>query len=198
MDLRYKCLQCGGCCSLKEDSVKKRIPLYPDEVDSLIKIAEEKNLSLRVIEDLVFPDILNKTILVITYRIILKNQNNRCPFYKDELGCSIHDKKPLACQAYPLSLKQIDAFNFQISIDPLCNYVKKNYNTLKLIDINDLRKVFGAEYKKAKNHLNRNKSIIIKIKELENFGKIKIGRNLKIENFNKYLKEWKRVDLYVE
>jgi hypothetical protein len=61
-----------------------------------------------------------------------------------------------------------------------------------------LRKVFGEEFIKAKNHLNRNKSIIIKIKELENLGKIKIGRNLKIEQFNKYLKEWKRVDLYVE
>jgi Fe-S-cluster containining protein len=198
MDLRYNCLRCGGCCSLQEDSMTKRIPLYPDEVDSLIKIAEERNINFRVIEDLVFPDILNRTILVITYRIILKNQKNRCPFYEDELGCSIHNKKPLACQAYPLSLKQIDAFNFQISIDPLCNYVKKNYNKLKLIDLKDLRKVFGEEYKKAKNHLNRNKSIIIKIKELENFGKIKIGRNLKIENFNKYLKEWKRVDLYVE
>jgi hypothetical protein len=62
MDLRYNCLQCGGCCSLYEDSIKKRIPLYPDEVDSLIKIAKEKSINLKVIEDLVFPDILNRTI----------------------------------------------------------------------------------------------------------------------------------------
>jgi Fe-S-cluster containining protein len=191
-------MQCGDCCSIKDSSIKKRIPVYPEEVDHLIKIAKKRNLDFRVMEDLIFPDVLNKKILVITYKIILKNQNNRCPFYENKLGCTIHKQKPLACQSYPLALKQIDAFNFQISIDPLCNFVKKKYDFLENLDLSELKLVFKEEYEKAKKHLNKNKRIIIKIRELEHFNKIKIGRQIKLKNFNKYLREWDREDFYVK
>ena len=98
-DLRYSCMKCGICCYEIEGPETKRIPLYPEEVNRLIEIAKEKNLNFNVIEDLVFPDILNRKIIVITYKIIL-NSNGHCPFYEEKEGCIIQDAKPLACSAY--------------------------------------------------------------------------------------------------
>ncbi|MHA1757125.1 MAG: YkgJ family cysteine cluster protein, partial [Promethearchaeota archaeon] len=131
-DLKYKCMKCGTCChEIPQCPGAKRIPLYPEEVNKLIKIAKERNIDFKVIEDLVFPDVLNKKILVITYKIILDNETKGCPFYDESFGCTIHEIKPLACQAYPLSLKTIDAFNLEITIDPLCNFVIANREELK-------------------------------------------------------------------
>ena len=141
-NLKYKCIKCGVCCFEIPGAYQKRIPLYPEEVEKLIEIAKERGTKFQVIEDLVFPDILNKNILVITYKIKLDNENKCCPFYETDKGCTIQDIKPLACKAYPLSLKQEDAFHFQISIDPLCNYVLENYEILKDIDLNKIKIIF--------------------------------------------------------
>lgn len=191
-------MKCGTCCHEIEGNYKKRIPLYPEEVDSLIIKAEERSIPLRVIEDLVFPDILNKKILVVTYKFDLNNDSKGCPFYFKEIGCLVHKMKPLACQSYPLALKQIDAFNFQISIDPLCNFVIKYYNQLKKADLELLKSIFYEEYPKAMAHLNKNKKIMLKIKKLEFKNKIKIARQISIEDFNRYLNEWERQEIRVE
>ncbi|MFW9952741.1 MAG: YkgJ family cysteine cluster protein, partial [Candidatus Thorarchaeota archaeon] len=111
--LKYKCMRCGTCCSIPKDNngnYLKRIPLYPEEVSNLIEIAQKRNLALKVKEDLVFPDILNKKIIVLTYRFIL-DDSGYCIFHDINLGCTIQENKPLSCQAYPLALKIIDAFN---------------------------------------------------------------------------------------
>ncbi|MFW9936551.1 MAG: YkgJ family cysteine cluster protein [Candidatus Thorarchaeota archaeon] len=191
-------MKCGTCCYEIEGEYKKRIPLYPEEVDKLIIEAEEKSIPMRVIEDLVFPDILNKKILVITYKFDLNNDSKCCPFYFKDIGCVIHEIKPLACQAYPLALKQIDAFNFQISIDPLCNFVLKYYDTLKNADIHLLKNIFYKEYPKAMAHLNKNKKIMLKMKKLEFKKKIKIAEQISIQDFNRYLNEWEREEITVE
>lgn len=196
-ELHYHCQKCGTCCHELPGDYKKRIPLYPDEVDTLISIAKERNIPFKVIEDLVFPDILNKKILVITYKIRLDNESHGCPFYNKDQGCTVHDMKPFACQAYPLALKQIDAFNFQISIDPLCNFVIKYYDQLKNTDLEIIKKIFQEEYSKAMAHLNKNKKIMLKIKKLEYLNKIKIAREVRIDEFNSYLSEWEREEIIV-
>jgi len=190
-------MKCGTCCHEIEGEYKKRIPLYPEEVDKLIIKAEERSIPMRVIEDLVFPDVLNKKILVITYKFDLDNDSKSCPFYYNDIGCAVHEIKPLACQTYPLALKQIDAFNFQISIDPLCNFVLKYYDHLKNADLDLLKSIFYKEYPKAIAHLNKNKKIMLKIKKLEFKNKIKIAEQISIEDFNKYLKEWEREEIKV-
>ncbi|MBY8982703.1 MAG: YkgJ family cysteine cluster protein [Candidatus Lokiarchaeota archaeon] len=195
--LEYKCMKCGICCFEVPGDYQKRIPLYPEEVEKLIEIAKERNIKFHVIEDLVFPDILNSKILVITYKIRLDNKNECCPFYLKEKGCTIQEVKPLACKAYPLSLKQEDAFNFQINIDPLCNFVLKNYNKLKNINWNQIKTIFQEEYKNAEIHLNKNKKLILKIKQLEYLKKIKISREITLKDFNNYLKNWERVEIKV-
>ena len=107
-ELKYTCMKCGTCCHEVPGDYVKRIPLYPDEADILIEVAKERSVPFLIIEDLVFPDIKNQKILVVTYRIRLDNETQGCPFYDKNKGCTVHDVKPLACQAYPLALKQID------------------------------------------------------------------------------------------
>jgi Fe-S-cluster containining protein len=192
-ELYYDCQKCGTCCH--EIEFKKRIPLYPEEADKLIEIAKERGVAFKVIEDLVFPDILNKKILVVTYKIRLDNETHGCPFYNIKKGCTVHDVKPLACKAYPLALKQLDAFNFEISIDPLCNFVDGNYDQIKKADFSRIKEIFRNEYPSAQEHLKKNKKLMVKIKKLEYQNKIKISREILLNEFNEYLQEWDRVEL---
>jgi len=192
-------MKCGTCCHESiETRGLKRIPLYPEEVDNLIRIAKKKNINFTVIEDLVFPDIKNQKILVITYKINLENSGYSCPFFDRVKGCIIHKIKPLSCQAYPLALKRIDAFNFQISIDPLCNFVADNYEELKNIDKKQLEEIFLEEFPKAHKFYLKNKKLQLKIKQLEYQKKIKIPRQITLEKFNEYLKEWDRKEINVK
>jgi Fe-S-cluster containining protein len=194
-EFKYKCEQCGLCCYDVEGSYNKRIPLYIEEVDRLVEIAKKCNISFQVIEDLVFPDIKNKKILVLTYRILLNNSKKRCPFYEEDIGCSIHDSKPISCQAYPLSIKQEDAFHFNISIDPSCTFINKHYDSIKNRNKQEIENIFKQEYQNAEKHLRKNKSLILKIKDLEYGGKIKIARKISINEFEHYLKKWDREEI---
>ena len=183
MSVKYTCQKCGTCCHEvegKELGYVKRIPLY------------------RVIEDLVFPDVENRKIYVVTYRILLDNENHCCPFYNQNKGCTVHNIKPLACQSYPLALKHIDAFNFQITIDPLCNFVVAEYNLLKEADLEKLKDIFEYEFPKAEKFYRKNKKLMLKIRQLEFEKKIKISRQITVDDFNQALKEWDRIEITVK
>ncbi|MFX1280337.1 MAG: YkgJ family cysteine cluster protein [Promethearchaeota archaeon] len=196
--LEYKCQLCGTCCHEVPGDYVKRIPIYPDEADRLIEIAKERDVDFKIIEDLVFPDIINEKILVLTYRIRLDNESKGCPFYNKSKGCTIQDVKPMACQAYPLALKREDAFNFAISIDPLCNFVIKNYDLLKIADLEGLKTIFKEEYPKAETFYRKNKKLMFKIRELEVTNQIKIPQEISIEEFSTYLKQWERKEITVK
>ncbi len=198
MSIRYKCKKCGTCCHEVSGEYMKRIPIYPDEVDKLITIAMEQGIEFKIIEDLIFPDLKNKEILILTYRIRLDNENQACPFYKDIEGCTIQEIKPLACQAYPLGLKQVDAFNFEISIDPLCNFVLQYYYDLKSLNLEKIKENFKEEYPKAEKFYKKNKKLIFKIRKLEAMKKIIIPRQISLDEFNNYLRNWKRKDSVVK
>ena len=200
MNLKYTCMKCGTCCHEVEENetgYKKRIPLYPEEVDRLIELSKKQEINFKVIEDLVFPDILNKNILVLTFKICLDNPKACCPFYDDVKGCTIHESKPLACQAYPLALKRIDSFKLELSIDPLCNFVDKEYNKLKNADLNTIKEIFETEYPNVEKFYRKNKKLILKIRKLEFENKIKIVREISIDDFNKALREWDRIEIRV-
>ncbi|MFX1590550.1 MAG: YkgJ family cysteine cluster protein, partial [Promethearchaeota archaeon] len=194
---QYKCRLCGTCCHEVPGDYVKRIPIYPDEAEILIKVAKERNVEFKIIEDLVFPDFKNEKILILTYRIRLDNESKGCPFYNIQKGCTVHDFKPLACQSYPLALKQIDAFNFEISIDPLCNFVIENYNELESLDLPKLKEIFKDEYPKAEKFYRKNKKLMLKIRKLETLKKIEIPREISIENFNACLQYWSREEIIV-
>ncbi|MHA1338650.1 MAG: YkgJ family cysteine cluster protein [Promethearchaeota archaeon] len=199
MEFKFRCLMCGRCChevsGTKDDPTYKRIPLYPEEAVRLEKLAEKHNITLHLIEDVVFPDIKNEKILVLTWRILLDNKEKVCPFHSNDKGCIIQDQKPLACLAYPLSLQTIDAFNTQIQIDPLCKFTIENYDVLKNINAKKLKQIYDLEYPRAQKMLNRNKKAILKIRILEQKGKIQIPKEIDCSDFNKYLKEWDRIEI---
>ncbi|MFW9773266.1 MAG: YkgJ family cysteine cluster protein [Candidatus Thorarchaeota archaeon] len=197
-DLEYKCWMCGTCCHEVPGDYVKRIPLYPDEADVLIEIAKSRQVDFLILEDLVFPDTKNERILVLTYRIRLDNETQGCPFYNKTEGCTVQDVKPLACQAYPLALKQIDAFNFEISIDPLCNFVIENYNKLENVNMESLQQIFKEEYPKAERFYQKNKKLMFKIRKLEVTNEISIPREISLEDFNSYLKTWERFEIRVK
>jgi Fe-S-cluster containining protein len=198
MFLKYQCRKCGICCHEVPGDYVKRIPIYPDEADKLIEIAKTRNIKFKIIEDLVFPDIKNKRILIITYRIRLDNENQGCPFYNAPNGCTVHQSKPLACQAYPLALKRVDAFNFEISIDPLCNFVIENYHLLQNLELQNLKEIFKEEYPKAEKFYKKNKKLIFKIRKLEAAKEIIIPREISLQEFNLYLQNWERKDISVK
>ena len=189
---------CGTCCHEVPGDYIKRIPIYPEEADNLINIAKEREIKFRIIEDLIFPDIINKKILVLTYRIRLDNKSRECPFYDKKNGCTVHNLKPLACQAYPLALKQIDAFNFEITIDPLCNFVINNYKQLETTGLIKIKAIFQEEYPKAEIFYRKNKRIMFKIRELEVTKKINIPHDISLESYNEYLKKWDRIEIRVK
>lgn len=208
MELIYNCLRCGKCChEVPEEEIEdefrekvpdkafKRIPLFAEEADRLEKYAKEKNIDLHLIEDLVFPDIKNQKIIVLTYRIMLDNAEKVCPFYEANTGCRINEDKPLACKAYPLALKTEDAFNMKITIDPLCNFTIDNRLNLEKIDYKNLLKIYQQEFGLAKNLLIRSKQAIIQLMEKQNTGEIVIPQKIDPLEYNKYLKEWDRVIL---
>ena len=196
--LEYKCMMCGTCCHEIPEDYVKRIPIYPEEADNLIEVAKERQVEFKIIEDLIFPDMKNKKILVLTYRIRLDNETQGCPFYNKNIGCTVHNIKPLACQAYPLALKQIDAFNFEISIDLFCNFVINNNDELETTDLTKLKMIFREEYPKAEIFYRKNKRIMFKIRELEVTNKITIPREITLDNFNEYLKKWDRQEIRVK
>jgi Fe-S-cluster containining protein len=189
---------CGTCCHEVPGEYVKRIPIYPEEADQLIDVAKQREVDFKIIEDLIFPDTKNKKILVLTYRIRLDNDSQGCPFYNKTIGCTVHNIKPMACQAYPLALKQIDAFNFEISIDPLCNFVINNYEQLETTELQKLKTIFQEEFPKAETFYRKNKRVMFKIRELEVTNKITIPREITIDHFNEYLKQWDREEIRVE
>jgi Fe-S-cluster containining protein len=201
MSLKYNCWKCGLCCHEIENSdngSKKRIPLFPDEADRLMKLAEEKNITFKIIEDLVFPDILNKKIIILTWKVLMDNPEKCCPFYVPNKGCSIHKEKPLACKAFPLALERIDSFNIELSVDLLCKFVSSKYEQLKRADMDKLKEIFESEYPHVEELHKKNKKLILKIRKLEYENKIKIAREITLTDLNKALNEWERIEIKVK
>jgi Fe-S-cluster containining protein len=208
--LHFQCLRCGKCCHevpkedldeeerAKTDDSKsyKRIPVFADEADRLEKLAQERNVPLRLIEDLVFPDTKNKKILVLTYRILLDNPKKVCPFYEENKGCSINEFKPLACRAYPLALKTEDAFNTRMNIDPLCLFTEQNREVLEKITANQLKKIYGADFILAMGLLKRSKQAIMTLMERQQLGQVEIPIKIDAKDYDRYLKEWDREILF--
>jgi Fe-S-cluster containining protein len=195
-DLKFRCLKCGRCChevqGSPDDPTYKRIPLYPEEADRLERLAKERNIPLKMIEDLVFPDDKNHKILVLTYRIMLDNEEQVCPFHVPGMGCSIHDQKPLACRSYPLALKTEDAFNMKINIDPLCKFTTVNQEIIEHLTFDKFKQIYDEEFEYAKKHLSRNKQLILHLNIKEREGLIHIPREIDNADFDRYLKEWDR------
>ncbi|MHA1733859.1 MAG: YkgJ family cysteine cluster protein [Promethearchaeota archaeon] len=191
--IKFTCLRCGACC---QDL--PRIPVFPDEADRLVEIAKARNIELHLVEDLVFPDVKNRQILVITYRIMFDNPDKVCPFFvKGESSCSVHPDRPLSCRAYPLAIKTEDAFHQKIEIGSFCTYTQKYREKLEGITAEEVEAVFGPLVGDARRLLNRNNEIRAKIRFLSERGEIEIPPEISGADFDEALKEWPREEVRV-
>ena len=192
---KFECLKCGKCCHEYEfatDLNIKRIPVFPEELEVLEDYARENDINIKFIEDVVFPDRVSRKILVITYKIILEGATKVCPFFDEKRGCLVNEIKPIACRAYPLAQKKIDAFNESIEIDPYCEFVSKFEEIIKNMSSNDLKEFFHDEFLESQRLMRKNQDIILKIREFTFQGKLDIPDKISPEEFDTCLKKWER------
>ncbi len=191
---QFACLRCGACC---QDL--PRIPIFPEEADRLVEIAQARDIPLHLVEDLVFPDAKNNRILVVTYRIMFDNPDKVCPFFeKRSVACKIHPDRPLSCRAYPLAIKTEDAFHSTIEIGSFCTFTQKYHDDLARLSASDVEILFTELFPNARALLNRNNEIRAKIRYLTQKGEIDIPAEISGEDFDRALKEWPRAELRLE
>lgn len=192
----FTCKKCGSCCHeypFASEINFKRIPVFPSELEPLEAHADKHDIDVKFLEDVIVPDMVNQKIIVITYRIILDGENGSCPFYDRKIGCTVDAFKPLACKAYPLAQKRVDAFTRSIEIDPYCCFIEENELKVKNMDENILKEYFKKEFHNSKRLMERNKKIMLKLRMLASRGKIAYPSEVKGEKYDKWLKQWERV-----
>lgn len=210
--MHFECNGCATpCCALRNSEEEKKIMLFPEEVAFL----ETQAIALgkdhfAVIEDLVFPDTLNKKILVGAYRLYLEvHPQLSCDFmHLDTHYCQIHEvlgmeQKPLVCKAYPIAIKTVDATTKEYFLDTGCPFIEehvdayinmKEMTTVPEIDA-FLRENFQDEFLAANQIVNRLAWIPLRLRQLEQEGKILVPDKFSAEEWTDALANWERVDL---
>ncbi len=197
--MKFACKKCGSCCHEYEfagnDEVK-RIPVFPDELTPLENYALEHGVAIKFLEDVVFPDMKNEKIVVITYKIVLEGKDKACPFFKEGKGCMVNEIKPIACKAYPLAQKRQDAFHVSMDIDPYCKFIEDQGEFFKNIDPEEVKNAFDQDFTYSRLLMDKNQGIILKLKELELRGRISIPTSIDKQVLDKALKSWDREYLH--
>ena len=197
--MEFTCLSCGTCCHEYEfaDAMSiKRIPVFIDELENLEVYATEHDIKIKFLEDVVFPDINNEKIIVITYKIVLEGDERCCPFFSSEIGCQVNTFKPLACKAYPIAQKKVDAYHVSIDLDPYCKFVENHDEEARHLSEKEIETAFPSEYQESKRLMEKNQHIILKIKQLTHQGRINIPETVTPEDLDAWLLSWDR--LYLE
>ena len=211
--MKFVCQGCATpCCALREGEEKK-IMLFPEEVAFLERQAVDLNQRLAVLEDLVFPDVKNRIILVASYRLYLEMLPSKaCGFMRPENHwCQIQEllgfeQKPLVCQAYPIAIKIVDATTREYFLDTGCPFIEENviaYERMKdlktVAEVEGfLRENFPAEFRAANQIVNRLAWIPLRLRQLEQEGKIRVPDEFSPEEWAEALPSWDRVDLIPE
>jgi len=206
----FTCTRCGLCCHYPpppapgETPVEKKICVYPEEARVLERIAGERGVSLRLLEDLVMPDVQNKHILVGRYQI-LPDERNACPFYAEDpdpvmpgkmlAQCSIHADRPLACRAYPLAVRRLDSFTQKFFIDPECPAIQSQLAAFKNIKPEEITVTFPVEKSWAVKQDAREQAVFLEVRGLMQRGKVCITENFTPAEYESALRDWERTDI---
>lgn len=191
----FTCFKCGTCCheyEFADEMSIKRIPIFIDELDNLEKFASEYDIKIKFLEDVVFPDLKNEKIIVITYKIVLEGQERCCPFFSTDVGCQVNTFKPLACKAYPVAQKKDDAYHIIIDLDPYCKFIENHEKKIRNYSEKEIEESFTSEYRDSKRLMEKNQQIILKIKQLTYQGNINIPETVNPEDLDAWLQTWDR------
>jgi Fe-S-cluster containining protein len=206
----FKCKRCGLCCHYPpppapgDVPVEKKISVYPEEARVLERIAGEQGVQLRLLEDLVMPDVQNKHILVGRYQI-LPDERNACPFYAEDPApaipgkhlarCTIHAERPLACRAYPLAVRRLDSFTQKFFIDPDCPAIQAQLTAFKGIKPDEVTMAFPTEKAWAQKQDAREQAAFLEVRCLVQQGKARIPENFPNAEYEAALRDWDRADI---
>nr|MDO8083688.1 YkgJ family cysteine cluster protein [Candidatus Sigynarchaeum springense] len=188
-------MRCGSCCheyEFADGTNFKRIPIFPEELDELEAFAKDKGILIKFLEDVVFPDTKNKRIIVVTYRIVLEGLDKCCPFFQVSVGCMVNKIKPLACKAYPLAQKKIDAYTQEMYLDPYCRFIECNESRVRKAATENIKTLFGSELDFSTRLMKKNQEIILKIKQLTVEGKILIPDKVSTSDLDVWFRTWDR------
>lgn len=194
--MKFECLRCGSCCheyEFADGANIKRIPIFPEELDELEAFAREKSIKIKFLEDVVFPETKHKKIIVVTYKVVLEGVEKCCPFFQESTGCMVNRIKPLACKAYPLAQKKVDAYSQELNIDPYCRFIEKHEAQCRQANIEVIKNMFDSELDFSGRLMKKNQEIILKIKQLTVEGKILIPDTVSLEELDTWLRTWDRV-----
>lgn len=204
--VKFKCLGCGICCKNitqtnedGEEIVSKKIPIYPEEADRLEAIADLRKVDdLKIVEDFVFADKKTQKILVVRYKYMLK-EGEYCVFSDPNTRkCTIYENRPLVCRGYPIAMRDIDAFNTEIIVDPDCPGVQQLLREIKQLTIKELKECFPDEVHWAKKTFEREKRSIEILKQMEHTKEICLEDKFTFEEFNNALKDWERTIIQID
>ncbi len=193
--MKFECLRCGSCCheyEFADGTNFKRIPVFPEELDGLESFAKENGTQIKFLEDVVFPDTKNKKIIVVTYRIVLEGAERCCPFFQAPMGCMVNKIKPLACKAYPLAQKKIDAYTQEMYLDPYCRFIEGHEAQVRIAAKENIKTLFDSELEFSARLMEKNQEIILKIKQLTVEGKILIPDKVSAGDLDFWLRTWDR------
>ncbi|MBN2151679.1 MAG: hypothetical protein JW839_09550 [Candidatus Lokiarchaeota archaeon] len=208
--MHFKCNGCATPCCATREGEDKKIMLFPEEVAFLEHQAVELARPFAVLEDMIFPDIKNRVILVGSYRIYLEMlPSNACGFMRQENHwCMIQEllgleQKPLVCQAYPIAIKTVDATTKEYFLDTGCPFIEEHvvaYARMKdlttVVEVEGfLRENFPVEFRAANQIVNRLAWIPLRLRQLEQEGKIQVPDEFTAEEWAEALPAWDRVDL---
>ena len=197
---KFKCLRCGACCYPSDKEINKNktryIPIYLDELKSLLKISRDLNKNVNIKPDLVYKD-KKKRLIIATYEMIIKE---KCVFY--DKGCIIYYNRPITCKSYPIMTWRHDGHRKILHVNQSCQFI---YNNPELFNysFSELVEFFPNEYKYAKELMMKGKEILHKILQLESDGIIDIGYlrnnrelfNLEVDFKDKKFEKWDIIEL---
>jgi len=177
-DLTFQCIKCGKCCNPGqfETDTSHFLPIYLNEVERIIQLAEQHNLKILLEPDLMYFDELNNRLIIVTYALNL--DNGGCPFYSSE--CIIYHQRPITCKAYPFAIFQ-QGETTGITLKPECSFVQEHHQQLKKLDYYELGEVFCDEFPFSREIQITGNAITSKILQLEGEGKIRIPVKAPVE-----------------
>ncbi len=195
----FKCLRCGYCChNVQSEGYERYIPIYLDEIQKLKELAKKNKVNLKMEPDLLYPDVLNKKLIVVTY--VFKFEDV-CAFYRENIGCTIYENRPITCKEYPVAIWRED-INYSMKINTDCKFVEKNLAIISPKNYSELEKFFPKEYVHAKRLMIKGKEVIYRIIELEKQIKIDVGYLsgkldffYDLEKAEVEYKNWEKIDL---
>ena len=197
----FNCLRCGLCCRHVDQDFSERryIPIFYTEIKKLQCLAEELQVEIKILPDLMYPDKLNQVFIITSYVLTFEEC---CGFFDQKKGCLIYEERPLTCKSFPITVWREDGNRKLLKVETTCSFVKKNLNLTLGKDFNELKSFFPEEYQVAEKILMKGKEILYKIVRLEKENQIDLGYlNGTINIFydlnqaNLEHPDWKKIDI---